>query len=1008
MLMKHKLLAMAIASVCFGASVSANAAPPQQTQGATQSQDTNATDTSSANANDKTNKQKQLDAKKLQAVQVNGYASSIQNATALKRNASTIVEAVSAEQIGELPATSIANALGSLPGLAMQDVNGRPQVLSIHGLGPDFSTALVNGGEQVTTSNNRDVQFDQYPASWFQNVVVHLSPEADLIGQGLAGTVDMQTIRPLDKNGPEGAINAQYIWNGMSQLGQGPGAGNTGYNVNGVWVDQFADHTFGVTLGVDFENNPTQIEHQGPWGYYSGANRPGVDPTQLPDILSGLKSYGASDNMKRNGILATFEWKPNDVYTGTIDLTYDNFKETLNSNGMELPMWYGNTALSPVPTPVVGNVVGDAHLPTGYVQSGAYNNVNPIFENYYTSYSDRVYNFDWDNQFHINEDWSADVKANYSRATRNEYDLQTTAGTGYYYGNNAYLGANGITGNGPAPAGTFGFAQLPNGMFWITPGMNLTNGMQLTDPNGWGAGQKVVQAGFINAPSTVDWLANLRMSVERDFDNGPLSSMQFGVSRTTRNKTYNIVQDFLTLGGTNGSFFTNGYSPTLSAPVPGNSTCNSLAWMGVASIPCYNPRALVANGTYTEVPAYLSSLTIPPNWKVHEIDLNPYLQFNLDTNLGNVSLRGNFGIQVDHTDQSSTGGYVTAGGSNIASQVTVTPVSGSTNYTRWLPSANLIFGFTDNDDLRVSAARTMAQPRMDEMNASQAVTGNITYLSSTNYEQNQSYFSANGGNAHLLPTMADNYNVSYEHYFSGPISGYTCNDADSKASDICRNGGGGYIAVSGYFLHLYDFINPNASYLYDFSSFIPNYLDPAQQAELGTPLGLVSGPTNDGRGYVKGAEITVNLPFGLFTPVLDGFGTILTGNRTASSLVYGTGTTPITVPGLSKWVADGTLYYQHNGFEARVSDSYRSNFLGEVYGLSGSLDEQTIRGGSTVDAQVSYTFDRGSFKGLTLILSGSNLTNKIYSTFQDNDPRQVLVWEEYGRTYTAGLSYKFQ
>jgi iron complex outermembrane receptor protein len=1008
MLMRHKLLVIAIASACFGTCAVANAAVPApagQPQDA-QATSQNATGTDAKSDANKKGKDKKV--QQMQAVQVNGFASSIENATAIKKNASTIVEAVSAEQVGKLPGTSIADSLGRLPGLSMQDVDGRPQVLSIHGLGPDFSTALVNGGQQVSTSDNRDVQFDQYPASWFQNVVVHLSPEADLIGQGLAGTVDMQTIRPLDKSGPEGAINAKYIWNSMSQLGQGPGAGNTGYNVNGVWVDQFADHTVGVTLGVDFENNPTQIEHQGPWGYYSGANRAGADPAQLPDILSGIKNYGASDNMKRNGLLATFEWKPNDVYTGTVDLTYDNYKETLDSNGVELPMWYGSTALSPVPTPVVGNVVGDSHLPTGYVQSGAYNNVNPIIENYYNRTTARVYNFDWDNQFHINEDWSADVKANYSRATRNDYDVESIAGTGYYYGNNAYLGANGITGNGPAPAGTFGFNQLPDGMFWITPGMNLTNGMVLTDPNGWGAGQNVVQAGFINAPSTVDWLANLRMSVERDFDGGPFSSMQFGVSRTTRNKTYNITQDFLTPGGADGSFFTNGYSPTLSAALPGSGTCNSLAWMGIASIPCYNPLALIANGTYTEVPAYMSSLSIPPNWKVRETDLNPYLQFNIDTNLGNVGLRGNVGIQVDHTDQSSTGGYVTAGGSNIASKVTVTPVSGGTSYTRWLPSANLIFGFTDNDDLRVSAARTMAQPEMSQMNASQAVTGNIQYLSSTNYEQNQSYFSASGGNAKLLPSMADNYNVSYEHYFSGPISGYTCNDADSKASDICRNGGGGYIAVSGYFLHLYDFINPNAAYLYDFSSFIPNYLNPAQQAELGTPMGLVSGPINDGRGYVKGAEVTVNLPFGLFTPVLDGFGTILTGNRTASSMVYGTGTTPITVPGLSKWVADGTLYYQHGGFEARVSDSYRSTFLGETYGLSGSLQTQTIKGGSTVDAQVSYTFDHGTFKGLTLIATGSNLTNKLYDTFQNNDPRQVLVWEEYGRTYSLGLSYKFQ
>src|SRR6185437_2329963 len=205
------------ANVAFAASAPASGAQ-DQTQPQPQDQTSTTTTDQNAAAKKKKEKKETKEYTKLQTVQVNGFISSIENSTALKRNADTIVEAVSAEQIGKLPGVSIADALGRLPGLAVQTVDGRPQVLSIHGLGPDFSTALVNGGQQVSTSNNRDVQFDQYPASWFDNVVVHLSPEADLIGQGLSGTVDMHTIRPLEKSGPEAAVNAKYIWNDMSQL----------------------------------------------------------------------------------------------------------------------------------------------------------------------------------------------------------------------------------------------------------------------------------------------------------------------------------------------------------------------------------------------------------------------------------------------------------------------------------------------------------------------------------------------------------------------------------------------------------------------------------------------------------------------------------------------------------------------------------------------------------------------------------------------------------------------
>lgn len=965
---ERNILAMAIASACFGVFATASAAPasPQSSPDkSTQDQTTPAQDSTAASKAAADKKKQKVNT--LQAVQVNGFVSSIENSTAIKRNSNSIVEAVSSEQIGKLPGISIADSLGRLPGLAVQTVDGRPQVLTIHGLGPDFSTALVNGGQQVSTSNNRDVQFDQYPSSWFNAVVVHLTPQANLIGQGLAGTVDMQTIRPLDKTKEEAAVNARYIWNSSPQLATGPGASNKGYNLNGVYVNQFANHTLGVTLGVDLQSNPAQIEHQAPWGY------PNATPGG-PVVVGGSKNYGITDNMKRNGLLATVEWQPNEHYTGTIDMTYDNFKEVQQAKGMELPLYWGSATLQPGGT-----------VQNGLITSGTYTNLSPVIRNDYNSTSARVYNFNWDNKFKINEDWSVDLDGNYSRATRRDVNLESYSGSGY---------------NKSGPLGTLNFSELGNGLLYVNNSVNYGSGAVLTDPQGWGSGNNVVQTGFINAPRTVDYLANLRLSAQRDFMSGPFSSLEFGVATSTRNKTYNIEQNFLTLGG---GMLSQG--AVQSVPYTGSS-CSPLSWMGLGAQPCYNPFDLIGNGTYTEIPVFMSSLPLPPNWKVHERDTTPYFQFNLDTQLGNVSLRGNFGMQVARTQQTSTGERVAPGSSVTGGQTVLIPVVGSTTFTRYLPSANLVFGLTQNDDLRVSAARTMARPRMDQMNASQSISGNITQLASTN--PNQAFFSSSGGNAKLLPTMADNYNVSYEHYFSGESSSYKCNSSDSKASDLCRGGGGGYFAVSGYFLKLKDYINPNAAYLYDFSAFIPSYLTAAQQAQLGTPLGIVSGPTNDGHGYVKGAQVTLNLPASLITPALDGFGTILTANRTKSSLVYAGNSTPITVPGLSKWVANGTLYYQHNGFEARVSDSYRSSFLGEVSGISASRIEQTLQGGSTYDAQVSYTFDHGPLDGLTLIAQGSNLSNKTFVTYQNNDPRQVLIWERYGRRYEVGISYKFK
>ena len=126
------------------------------------------------------------------------YRQSLLNSMEAKRSNSSIVEAISAEDIGKLPDVSIAESLSRLPGLAVQRLNGRGQVVNLRGMSPDFSTGLLNGREQVSVGDNRGVEFDQYPSELLQQVLVYKTPDAALIGQGLSGTVDLRTVRPLE------------------------------------------------------------------------------------------------------------------------------------------------------------------------------------------------------------------------------------------------------------------------------------------------------------------------------------------------------------------------------------------------------------------------------------------------------------------------------------------------------------------------------------------------------------------------------------------------------------------------------------------------------------------------------------------------------------------------------------------------------------------------------------------------------------------------------------------
>ena len=168
-----------------------------------------------------------------------GIRGSIQRAIDFKQNSDSIVEAVSAEDLGRLPDTSIADAISRLPGLTSQRAEGRASAISLRGTDPGFTTALLNGREQVSTGDNRSVEFDQYPSELLNSVLVYKTPDASLVGQGLAGTIDLRTVRPLEYGRTAFAANIRGEMNGNDDLGAG--SDEMGSRSSFSSIDQFND-----------------------------------------------------------------------------------------------------------------------------------------------------------------------------------------------------------------------------------------------------------------------------------------------------------------------------------------------------------------------------------------------------------------------------------------------------------------------------------------------------------------------------------------------------------------------------------------------------------------------------------------------------------------------------------------------------------------------------------------------------------------------------------------------
>ncbi len=200
-----------------------------------------------------------------EAIVVTGFRAALESAVAEKKNAEQIVESVSAEDIGKLPDASIAESIARLPGLTSQRLNGRSAFISIRGFGPDLSQTLLNGREQTSTGDNRAVEFDQYPSEMVSQVNVYKTPSANIIGQGLVGTVDIRTARPLETGK---RVLAFGVKGSLTDLGKlNAGSNDKGYRVNATYIDQFGGDTVGIALTANYVDESYQVQEYNAWGY---------------------------------------------------------------------------------------------------------------------------------------------------------------------------------------------------------------------------------------------------------------------------------------------------------------------------------------------------------------------------------------------------------------------------------------------------------------------------------------------------------------------------------------------------------------------------------------------------------------------------------------------------------------------------------------------------------------------------------------------------------------------
>ena len=897
-------------------------------------------------------------AETLEEVVVTGIRHGIESAIEVKRDAGSIVEAVSAEDIGKLPDTSIAESLSRLPGLTSQRAQGRASAISLRGTDPAFTNALLNGREQVSTGDNRSVEFDQYPSELLSGVIVYKTPDAQLIGQGLAGTIDMQTTRPLEYGKRAFVVNARREHNSNNDLGAN--STDKGYRVSLSYIDQYFDHTLGLVVGYARLNSPLATEGVGayePWGPNGNASN-GV-PLGVY-FTNGMKIRTDMGDDTRDGALATLEWKPNSSFTSTLDGYYTKFKETDDARSLE---W--NLSNYPANETFTNLVIRDNTLVGASVA-----NVRPLVRNFQFITNDKITALGWNNKWN-GGDWTLVGDVSYSKATRDQFQPETNSQWGMCAAN-----------NDPA--------CLDSGQFALNGGQSMSTASFIrnyADPSQVAFGPTIYGAGYVKEPHVEDELKSARIDVTHT-GAGWFDQFMASVNYSKRTKNKSSPENSLnTLAPGAVSIAPQYlYSPT------------NLAYAGAGTVLAWNVPAVL--GAYYQPITYHQptdpgySYLVGKWWGVTEKVSTGSLRATLNHELSSsVTLKGNLGVQIIGTDQSSNAFQI-----NDAKSGVVTPFTAGKKYTDVLPQFNFAFMLPDQQAVRLGIAREMARPRMDQLKASieegiSAVTG---------------IPGGSGGNPFLDPWRADAFDLSYEKYFG--------NKAYFSAAVFLKN------------LKSYIFDTTNATY--NFAPLIAglpaNYFAPGCPDASGNfaatcpkifTTGTLSQPLNGQGGKLKGAEFSLSLPGEMLGEGLRGFGTILSVSQTDStitifdppsgsnSIISTTGLGNIPLPGLSKTVWNATFYYENGGFASRVATRARSKYIGEITNFANDRSYRFVKGDQITDFQMTYEFDTGYLKGFMLQFQVNNLTNAPYVAYVQTEAR-LIDYQTYGRQFLLGFNYK--
>ncbi|SEK81920.1 TonB-dependent receptor [Pseudoxanthomonas sp. GM95] len=229
----------------------------------------------------------------------------------LKRDSNAILDAVAADDVGDYPDQNVAESVSRLPGVSVTRDQGEGRYVVVRGLDAALNSVTVDGLSIGTPeSDNRSTPLDLIPSESTERLKVVKSPTPDMPGDSIGGAIEIESASAFDRDGR--SIRAKVEANHQDLSGNTSPKGSFNYS------DLFADNTFGVAFGINYQDR--KFESDNTEGEYDE-----LDNGDMFMIQQQRRKYYVE--RKRIGANLNLDWHPNEDSKYYLRTLYSDYQD---------------------------------------------------------------------------------------------------------------------------------------------------------------------------------------------------------------------------------------------------------------------------------------------------------------------------------------------------------------------------------------------------------------------------------------------------------------------------------------------------------------------------------------------------------------------------------------------------------------------------------------------------------------------------------------------------------